>query len=142
MQAGRQPTQQIGNLVIETMASTKKYLRRRKRLRRTQTRRRHVGRKRTVKSMKSSKRQKRSVRIGTKMATRLRTGRIRMRMTRDAWGMLHSFVDGIYKKVSGEAERLRRKGGRPSIISSDVQSALRQVMPRKYSRRIAYSKSR
>ncbi|XP_054846905.1 uncharacterized protein LOC129337326 [Eublepharis macularius] len=120
-------------------AATKRYLRRRKRFR-AQTRRRHAGRKRPMKSVKSSKRQKRSARIRAKMATRLRTGR--MRMTRDAWGMLHSFVDGIYKKVSGEAERLRRKGGRPSIISSDVQSALRQVMPRKYTRRVAYSKSR
>ncbi|XP_060103692.1 uncharacterized protein LOC132577919 [Heteronotia binoei] len=123
------------------MASTKRYLRKKKRPR-AQTRRRHTVRKRTMKSMKSSKRQKRSTRIGAKMATRLRTGRMRMRMTRDAWGMLHSFVDGIYKKVSGEAERLRKKGGRPSIISSDVQSALRQVMPRKYTRRVAYSKSR
>ncbi|XP_061463500.1 uncharacterized protein LOC133376110 [Rhineura floridana] len=79
-------------------------------------------------------------RIGSKLPKRLRTRKIRM--TRDAWGMLHSYVDGIYRKVSGEAERLRRKDRRPSIISSDVQSVLRQVMPRKYTRRIAYSKTR
>lgn len=84
---------------------------------------------------------KRPTRIRAKMAARLRTNR-KIRMTRDAWGMLHSYVDGIYRKVSGEAERLRRKDRRHSIITSDVQSALRQVMPRKYSRRIAYSKTR
>ncbi|XP_061443478.1 uncharacterized protein LOC133365514 [Rhineura floridana] len=120
--------------------ASRRPMRRRPRYR-VKARRRHTVRKRTMRSVKRYRRQKPPVRrIGSKLPKRLRTRKIRM--TRDAWGMLHSFVDGIYRKVSGEAECLRRKDRRPSIISSDVQSALRQVMPTKYTRRIAYSKTR
>lgn len=103
----------------------------------TQHRRRR-GRKTIMKSVKSRRRPKGSAKAGTK-STKMRSGGIRM--TKGAVGMMNAFVDGIYKKVSGEAERLRRKGRRPAIISSDMQSALKQILPRKQ-RRAAYSKTR
>ncbi|XP_063158102.1 uncharacterized protein LOC134496293 [Candoia aspera] len=120
--------------------ASRRPMRRRPRHRVKARRRRRIVRKRRVRNAKRFRRNIRSTRISSKLPRRLKPSKIRM--TRDAWGMLHSYVDGIYRKVSGEAERLRRKDRRPSIISSDVQSALRQVMPRKYNRRPAYSKTR
>ncbi|XP_070584347.1 uncharacterized protein [Erythrolamprus reginae] len=120
--------------------ASRRTMRRRPRYRVKARRRRHIVRKRRMRNKKRFRRNIRSTRMTSKLPKRLKPRKIRM--TRDAWGMLHSYVDGIYRKVSGEAERLRRKDRRPSIISSDVQSALRQVMPKKYNRRPTYSKTR
>ncbi|KAJ7322498.1 hypothetical protein JRQ81_018785 [Phrynocephalus forsythii] len=121
--------------------ASKRLMRRRRPRHRTQSRwRRSTVRRKRTKPARRFRRQKPSIRTSSKLPKRLQKNKVRM--TRDAWSMLHSYVDGIYRKVSGEAERLRRKERRPSIISSDVQAALSQVMPRKYHRRAAYSKTR
>ncbi|XP_042328094.1 probable histone H2B.3 [Sceloporus undulatus] len=121
--------------------ASRRTLRRRPRNRAQARRRRRALRKRRLRSARSCRRQKPSARTRSRLPRRLQPKK-KVRMTRDAWSMLHSYVDGIYRKVSGEAERLRRKERRPSIISSDVQTALRQVMPRKLTRRVACTRTR
>ncbi|XP_068779938.1 histone H2B type 1-A-like [Struthio camelus] len=41
------------------------------------------------------------------------------------------FVDDIYKRVSREAERLRKESRRPTISPEHMQAALRHVMPKR-----------
>lgn len=131
-------------LVCGTMAATRRPARRRTQYRTLTRRRKPKGRtlksrRRTVRHMKI-RQKKRPTRIRAKIAG-IRTYK-KIRMTKNAWGMLHSYVDKIYRRVSDEAERLRKKERRDSIVTSDVQSALKQVMPRNWNRRVASGKIR
>lgn len=50
-------------------------------------------------------------------------------MTSKAKGLMISFVKNLYRRVSVEAERLRRKRKRASIGSTEMRTALKSVMP-------------
>ncbi|XP_067389716.1 histone H2B-like [Emydura macquarii macquarii] len=58
-------------------------------------------------------------------------------LSNKAKGLMISFMSDIYKKVSTEAEHLRKQSRRPTIGPSQMQAVLQQVMPRKRVRRSA-----
>ncbi|KAG6929582.1 histone 2, H2, like [Chelydra serpentina] len=121
-----------------------------------QTRRtQHYGRKSQAKQRKSQDKQRRQARrkpVGkrgksphgkkpssapydTKMLRRLQ--RDTRRLSNKAKGLMISFINNIYKKVSSQAEQLRKQSRRPTIGPLQMQAALQQVMPRKRVRRSA-----
>ncbi|XP_048353846.1 histone H2B.4-like [Sphaerodactylus townsendi] len=55
-------------------------------------------------------------------------------MTNTARGIMISFVKNLYRRVSTEAERLRKKRNRPSIGSAEMRTALKSVIPIKRKR--------
>ncbi|XP_065271328.1 uncharacterized protein LOC135887527 [Emys orbicularis] len=118
-------------------------------------RRQHYGRKSQAKQRKSQDKQRRQARrkpVGkhgksprgkkpsptppnAKMLRRLQ--RDNRRLSNKAKGLMISFINDIYKKVSTQAEQLRKLSHRPTIGPLQVQAALQQVMPRKRVRRSA-----
>ncbi|XP_038227869.1 histone H2B.2-like [Dermochelys coriacea] len=117
--------------------------------------RQHYGRKSQAKQRKSRDKQRRQARrkpVGKRGksprgkkpspapydATMLRRlQRDTRRLSNKAKGLMISFINNIYKKVSTQAEQLRKKSCRPMIGSSQMQAALQQVMPTKRVRRSA-----
>ncbi|XP_034646112.1 histone H2B.3-like [Trachemys scripta elegans] len=116
-------------------------------------RRQHYRRKSQAKQRKSEDKQRRQARrkpVGkhgksprgkkpsptphnAKMLRRLQ--RDNRRLSNKAKGLMISFINDIYKKVSTQAEQLRKLSHRPTIGPLQVQAALQQVMPRKRVRR-------
>ncbi|KAH1182673.1 hypothetical protein KIL84_004165 [Mauremys mutica] len=116
-------------------------------------RRQHYGRKSQAKQRKSRDKQRRQARQkpvakrgksphwkkpsphNAKMLRRLQ--RDNRRLSNKAKGLMISFINDIYKKVSTQAEQMRKQSHCPTIGPSQVQAALQQVMPRKRVRRSA-----
>ncbi|KYO17317.1 uncharacterized protein LOC102563988 [Alligator mississippiensis] len=63
-------------------------------------------------------------------------------LSNKAKGLMISFVNDIYKRVSMEAERLRKQTRRPTIGPTQMQAALWEVMPKKRVRHSAAPVSR
>ncbi|XP_062454511.1 histone H2B type 3-B-like [Rhea pennata] len=59
-----------------------------------------------------------------------------------AKGLMIHFVDDLYKRVSREAERLRKESRRPTISPEHMQAALRHVMPKRRRRQVPSAGSR
>ncbi|XP_030400071.1 histone H2B.2-like [Gopherus evgoodei] len=115
----------------------------------TQRRQKHHGRKSQAKQRKSRDKRRRQARRkpagkhgkspqGKKRSPAPYDAKMLRQLQRDnkllspkAKGLMFSFVNDIYKKVSSEAERLRKQSRRPTIGPSQMQAALQQVMPRK-----------
>lgn len=52
-------------------------------------------------------------------------------LSHQAKGLMISFVEDIYKQVSSEAERLRRKSHDPLVSPAHVQAALQRVVSKR-----------
>ncbi|KAI6060482.1 Histone h2b-like [Aix galericulata] len=53
-------------------------------------------------------------------------------LSREAKGLMVSFLHDVYQQVSKEADRLRRESRHPVAGPSHVQAALRRVMPKRF----------
>uniref|UniRef100_A0A672U234 Histone H2A/H2B/H3 domain-containing protein n=1 Tax=Strigops habroptila TaxID=2489341 RepID=A0A672U234_STRHB len=87
--------------------------------------------------MKKRRREsKRSLRFDAKKLKEAKgSGRF---LSREAKGLMISFVKDIYKQVSSEAERLRRKSREAVVGPVHVQGALRSVLPKRRWKQVAF----
>ncbi|KAH1182736.1 hypothetical protein KIL84_004228 [Mauremys mutica] len=126
----------------------------------TRRRQKHYGRKSQDKRRKSQDKQRRQAsRTPARKCGKSRPGKKRSptpydskmlrqlqrsngQMSSQAKGLMISFMSNMYRKVSSEANRLRKQGHNPTIGSSQMQAALQEVMPTKQARQPATSFSK
>ncbi|XP_067408118.1 uncharacterized protein [Emydura macquarii macquarii] len=117
-----------GRKKAQTQRRQKHYVRKSQPKRRRQARRKPVGKR--GKSGKSCRGKKHSPTPYDSKLLRL-LQRDNRCLSNKAKGLMISFMSDIYKKVSTEAEHLRKQSRRPTIGPSQMQAVLQQVMPRK-----------